>query len=200
MPPLPSPTLTLVQLLTYLFPIQVPYTKACPQRSVETMISIIRKLPWHMAAYITIRQQYRIYKAAVDMIQILQLTIYNSDHHRRPAYLAPGVMAGDCMRISELLNEKLLKRLVRAAMGCPGFSPLLKDNIAFISSLDERQMMEYGVPAHANRWRHMYALVPNPALPADVIDVCSPFSSSLPFLLLLLPLPPTSYPLPWLLT
>lgn len=89
-------------------------------------------------------------------------------------------MSGDHMRISEVLNEKLLKRVVRAAMGCPGFSPLMKDNIAFISSLDEHQVTEYGVPAYANRWRHIYTIVPNPGVPADVIDVCSPSHSSVP--------------------
>jgi hypothetical protein len=145
---------------------QVPYTKACPQRSVETLISIIKKLPWQLAAYITIRQRYRIYKAAVDMIQVLQGAIYNND--RRP-------MMPDHMRTSELLNEKLLKRVIRVAMSCPGFTPLMKDNIAFISSLDERQAMDYGLPAYANAWRHIYALTPNPAVPGDVVDVRPPF-------------------------
>lgn len=138
------------------------------------MISILRKLPWHMTAHITIRQRYRIYKTTVDMIQILQNTIFNSDHQRRPFFLAPGAVANDYVRIAELLNEKLLRRLVHAAMGCAGFSPLMKDNIAYISGLDERQLRQYGVPAQADRWRHFYALNPNPGVPGDVIDVCLP--------------------------
>lgn len=158
---------------------QGPYTKSCPQRSVETLISILKKLPWHMTAYITIRQRHRVYKTVVDMIQALQGAIYNSDH-RRPAVGGGG--GGPMSSFSEVLNEKLLKRLVRAAMGCPGFSPLMKDDIAFISSLDERQAMEYGVPGSAARWRHIYTLIPNPGVPGDVVEVRCPFPPSLPVL------------------
>ncbi|KAB5559811.1 hypothetical protein GE09DRAFT_1220480 [Coniochaeta sp. 2T2.1] len=150
------------------FPHRVPYTKACPQRSVETLISILKKLPWHMTHYITIRHRHRIYKASVDMIAVLQGAIYNNSdhHHRRGAF---GGHGGD-MRIAEVLNEKLLKRVVRAAMSCPGFTPLMKDNIAFVSSLDAQQVANYDLPVHANRWRHVYTLMPNPSVPADVID------------------------------
>ena len=137
-----------------------------------------------MTHYITIRQRYRIYKAAVDMIAVLQGAIYNSDRHRPFGY--------DNMRMAEVLNEKLLKRVIRAAMSCPGFSPLMKDNIAFVSSLDAGQVANYVVPEHANRWRHVYTLMPNPNIPADVIDVrlptfSFPFQPSLPSLSSLLP-------------
>lgn len=129
---------------------------------METLISILKKLPWQMTAYITIRQRYRIYKAVVDMISVLQDAVFNSERRS---------MMPEHMRTSELLNEKLLKRVIRAAMDCPGFTPLMKDNIAFVSGLDEHQMVAYRVPANANRWRHIYTLMPNPAVPSDVIDV-----------------------------
>lgn len=99
------------------------------------------------------------------MIQVLQGAIFNNE--RRP-------MMPDYMRTSELLNEKLLKRVIRAAMACPGFTPLMKDSIAFISSLEERQVMDYGLPTFANGWRHIYTLTPNPGVPGDVIDVRLP--------------------------
>ena len=125
-----------------------------------------------MTAYITIRQRHRVYKTAVDMIQALQGAIYNSDHqHHNRRAVAGGPTPPS---YSEVLNEKLLKRLVRAAMGCPGFSPLMKDDIAFVSSLDERQAMESGVSPSAGRWRHIYTLIPNPGVPGDVVEVYFP--------------------------
>lgn len=114
-----------------------------------------------MTHYITIRQRYRIYKAVVDMIHIIQTNIFNTE--RRPHM--PEHLRTD------VLNEKLLKRVLRAAMCCPGFTPLMKDNIAFISNINEVQAMDCGQPAYANTWRHIYGLVPNPALPSDVIQV-----------------------------
>lgn len=143
---------------------KVPYTKSAPQRSVETLISIVKKLPWYMTDYITIRQRYRIYKAVVDMMHAIAAAI--DDFDRRPMQ--------DHSKTSEVLNKKLFKRVVSAAMGCPGFTPLMKDNIAFMAGLDESHLAEYHQPSFANRWRHIYTLVPNPGLPADVIDVCFP--------------------------
>jgi hypothetical protein len=158
---------------------QVQYAKASPQRSVETLISILKKLPWHMTAYITIRQRYCVYKTVVDMLNPLQNAIHNVDQLRLPGAAFHQTnhhrhQQDDHQhaRFADVLNDKLLKRLVRAAMGCPGFSPLMKDNIAFVSSLDERQIADYGVPTDANRWRHIYTLMPNPNVPGDVIEVC----------------------------
>jgi hypothetical protein len=117
-----------------------------------------------MTAYITVRQRYRIYKAVTDMMHTLFGAIHNFD--RRANH--------DHTYASEMLNEKLLKRLTNAALGCPGFTPLMKDNIACLVGWDGYKTAQHNLHPTANRWRHLYALTPNPVVPADVIDVRFP--------------------------
>lgn len=69
------------------------------------------------------------------------------------------------------LNRQLLRRLVTAAMTCPGFSTLQKDNIAYLMGMDELEERAYGQPRFASSWRHVYALGPKPGIPLDVIEV-----------------------------
>lgn len=151
---------------------QVPYTKTCPQRSVETLISILKKMPWHMTELITLGRRYKIYKCLIDMLKALAHAVYGTgpvvynndvpDPHRQ-------LMENR----REVLNEKLLGRLVHAGMSCPGFTPLMKDNIAFVHGMEAKDSHKYKQPPMANGWRHMYALTRNPDVPADVIEVCS---------------------------
>lgn len=69
------------------------------------------------------------------------------------------------------LNLQLHRRLVHVAMTCPGFTPLMKDDIAFIVRMNEEKMRFYNQPPHASSWRHHYALAPKPGVVIDVLQV-----------------------------
>jgi hypothetical protein len=56
-------------------------------------------------------------------------------------------------------------------MSCPGFTPLMKDDIAWTINMGEQEQRAYGQPRFANRWRHQYALAPKPGMPLDVVEV-----------------------------
>ncbi|KAI1495808.1 hypothetical protein F5X99DRAFT_402332 [Biscogniauxia marginata] len=127
------------------------YARDCPERPYECMISTLKKIPWYMAEYITISQRYVVYDACYKMIGTLQNTISRFPNHER-------------------MTVQLFNRLVRAAMLCPGFTVLQKDNIALLAKLpdDGRQ---FNQPRFADLWRHLYTLGPKPDIPLDVLEV-----------------------------
>jgi hypothetical protein len=69
------------------------------------------------------------------------------------------------------LNAQLHKRVVAAAMTCPGFTPMMKDDIAWMINVDNFEQRAYGQPRFANCWRHQYAVAPKPGIPLDVLEV-----------------------------
>jgi hypothetical protein len=146
------------------------------------MISILKKLPWHCTHMITIRQRWRIWKATRDMITTLAGTIENLEYKRDTHN---DRMAAQTL---EVLDNKLLKRLISAAMNCQGFSVVQKDTIAFLATIDQQKLMDYHQPWNALTWKHAYTLSPNPTCPLDVVDV----SSSSPSSFILPPHPPHS--------
>ncbi|KAL2020497.1 hypothetical protein VTK56DRAFT_8382 [Thermocarpiscus australiensis] len=134
-------------------PQRSPYSKECPQRPYECMISTIKKLPWHMADRITVRQRYAVYNATVKLVNLLIQALQRSH------------------RINEMtINEQLLRRLVNAAMSCPGFSVVQKDNIAFLVHMDDQRTYLFNQPRFADLWTHIYALCPKPGVPHDVLE------------------------------
>lgn len=121
------------------------------------MISTLKKLPWYMTSYITIKQRQSIYNTASCMIRHLEEKIHDDPHHDR-------------------LTPQLLDRLVCAAMRCPGFTVIHKDNIAFIVGLSEAKCQEFNLPRMATTWRHQWGLTMKPGVPQDVVEVCiTPF-------------------------
>ncbi|KAL8318310.1 hypothetical protein RB597_005540 [Gaeumannomyces tritici] len=132
-------------------PQRSPFARDCPQRPFECMISTLRKLPWHMSGLISLRQRHAIFRACGDLIRLLA-----------------AAMAGG--RSEDLLNEQLRRRLVHAAMCCPGFTVVQRDDIATLAGLDEAKKLEYGMPRYASSWTHLYALSPKPNMPLDVIE------------------------------
>lgn len=79
------------------------------------------------------------------------------------------------------LNTQLFRRLMTAALSCPGFTPLMKDDIVYLSKMSEAEAIrQYGLYPSARSWRHQYALAPKPGMPPDVVEV-----SATSFLLLL---------------
>lgn len=104
-----------------------------------------------MTDYITILQRRSIFRATCELLRILQRNVNR--------------------RCNENLTHGLLKRLTKVAMDCPGFTPLMKDDIAYISHMGEEDQMGYGQPPFANAWRHQYALGPKPGFPNDLLEV-----------------------------
>ncbi|GKT66602.1 RNA-binding domain protein [Colletotrichum tofieldiae] len=132
-------------------PHRSPFSKECPQRPFECLISTLTKFPWHMKANVTVQQRYVIHKATCDLIRILVSSIQE--------------------RRDELnLTHRLLKRVVTAAMRCEGFSVLQKDDIAYLVGMDEMEQRAFGQPRFAEAWRHLYVLVPKTGVPLDVIE------------------------------
>ncbi|KZL80620.1 rna rnp-1 protein [Colletotrichum incanum] len=132
-------------------PHRSPFSKECPQRPFECLISTLTKFPWHMKANVTVQQRCAIHKATCDLIRILVSSIQE--------------------RRDELnLTHRLLKRVVTAAMRCEGFSALQKDDVAYLVGMDEMEQRAFGQPRFAEAWRHLYVLVPKTGVPLDVIE------------------------------
>lgn len=69
------------------------------------------------------------------------------------------------------INQMLLKRVWRAALRCPGFTPSMKDDIVYIAQLDDCTAIEYGLAPHASYWNKLWTIGPKPNIPVDVILV-----------------------------
>ncbi|KAL9945219.1 hypothetical protein ACHAQF_000620 [Verticillium nonalfalfae] len=132
-------------------PNRSPFAKECPQRAFECLISTLKKLPWDCHDFITVRQRAAIHRATVELVRILFFKVRN--------------------HVDEVnLTSQLLKRLVLSAMTCAGFTPLQKDDIAYIVEMDSMQSRSHGQPRFADSWCHLYALSPKPDVPLDVLE------------------------------
>ncbi|KAH0422438.1 hypothetical protein CcaCcLH18_12813 [Colletotrichum camelliae] len=132
-------------------PHRSPFSKECPQRPFECLISTLTKFPWHMKTHITVQQRHAMHKATCDLLRILVGSI--RDH-----------------RDEVNLTQRLLKRVVAAAMRCEGFSATQKDDVAYLVDMEEMEQRSFGQPRFAESWRHLYVLVPKNGVPLDVIE------------------------------
>ncbi|CAP60824.1 uncharacterized protein PODANS_1_20950 [Podospora anserina S mat+] len=139
-------------------PSRSPYSKDCPQRPFESMISTLKKLPWYASHLITLEQRQIIYDATFRLIEFLGELLQKGDG-------TPGKH-----RQQTVLNEQLYKRLVHAAMLCPGFSVLQKDNIAYLANMSGPAIAEFNMPPFSECWAHLYNLCPRPGVPVDVLE------------------------------
>ncbi|RYP18451.1 hypothetical protein DL767_009838 [Monosporascus sp. MG133] len=131
---------------------QTTFSKECPERPYECMISILMLMPWKATQHITIKQRNQMYETVMELIKLLKRQIWDGRHEHR-------------------LTRQLLDRLVKAAMLCPGFTVLMKDNIAELVGMDEaRARRDFNQPRFANMWRHQYATCPKPGVPLDVLE------------------------------
>ncbi len=134
-------------------PSQSPYSKECPQRPYECLISTIKKLPWYMADRITLRQRHSIYDATMKLIGLLK-----------------QALARENQTHETVINPQLMKRLVTAAMLCPGFSVVQKDNIAALAEMDQDRARAFNQPRFAEQWVHLHGICPKPGVPLDVLE------------------------------
>ncbi|KGQ06603.1 hypothetical protein BBAD15_g8071 [Beauveria bassiana D1-5] len=132
-------------------PHRSPFSKECPQRPYECLISTLRKFPWYMTDCITVSQRSAVFQATCDLLRLLLKSLDKGDD-------------------PVTLNKQLLRRVVKAAMECPGFTVLMKDDVAWIVGMSEGEQRSYGQPRFANSWRHQYALAPKPGMPLDMVE------------------------------
>lgn len=118
------------------------------------MISTIRKFPWHMSDHITIRQRWAVYNAAYRLLDLLMSSM---SRRRTPVQ-------------ETTLTPQLHKRLVQAAMLCPGFSVTQKDNIAFNMGLTDMQQRGFNQPRFPELWVYEQAICPKPGYPLDLLE------------------------------
>ncbi|KAI2467883.1 hypothetical protein F4781DRAFT_423067 [Annulohypoxylon bovei var. microspora] len=127
------------------------FAKQCPERPYECMLSTLKKYPWHLPEYITLRERDLLYDAAARMIGQLQRRISKSE---KPDRLTP----------------QLLNRLSEMIVCCPGFSVAQKDNVAYRSNMPEYKMRDLSLPRFAEFWRHLRVINVKPGVPLDMVE------------------------------
>ncbi|KZZ88065.1 RNA recognition motif domain protein [Moelleriella libera RCEF 2490] len=132
-------------------PHRSPFSKDCPQRPYECLISTIKKFPWYATDRITISQRRAIFRATCELARLLLRSIQKQDD-------------------SVNLTRQLYRRLVNCAMRCPGFTPLMKDDIAFLATLSDLEGRGFNQPRFASCWRHQYSIAPKAGIPLDVLE------------------------------
>ncbi|EPE26002.1 RNA-binding, RBD [Glarea lozoyensis ATCC 20868] len=131
-------------------PQRSPFSKDCPQRPFECLISTLLKYPWYMVEYITIEDRNLIHQTTKELLTMLVERVHNE---RDPVNL----------------THMLLKRVCRAALRCPGFTPIMKDDIVYIAGLEDRLAIEAGVPPFAYEWKVLWTIGPKPGVPNDLL-------------------------------
>ncbi|KAJ4310910.1 hypothetical protein N0V84_010731 [Fusarium piperis] len=132
-------------------PHRSPFSKECPQRPYECLISTLGKFPWFASDFITIAQRGAMYKASFKLIRLLAGAVSRNDDPVN-------------------LNHQLFRRVVASVMKCKGFTTLQKDNIAFLVQMGEPEQRMYHQPQNAHSWVHQYSVTAKPGVPQDVLD------------------------------
>jgi hypothetical protein len=105
-----------------------------------------------MVDHITIEDRSLLHKATIDLLRLLQEKIENETDPVN-------------------LNQMLFKRVWRAALKCPGFTPVQKDDVVFICGIDDRTALELGVAPYAVWWKPLFTIGHKPEVPADTLMV-----------------------------
>lgn len=105
-----------------------------------------------MVDQITIEDRHLLHKATIELLRLLQERI---DSETDPVNL----------------NKMLYKRVWRAALKCPGFTPCQKDDVVFICNVDDRTALELGVAPYAVWWKPLFTIGHKPNIPADTLMV-----------------------------
>ncbi|KAK6216424.1 hypothetical protein LQW54_003628 [Pestalotiopsis sp. IQ-011] len=138
---------------------RTPFSRDCPERFIESMISTLKKLPWQMTKFITVHQQHYIFESCCNLMATLIDEI--NSHQYKYAPRRPGF---------ERLTEQVLHRFIDAIMLCPGFTVVQKDNIAAMVNMNDQEMRRYNMPRFANSFTHLYALSPKQGVPLDLLE------------------------------
>lgn len=109
-----------------------------------------------MVDYITIEDRNLLHRATKDLLLLLVERVNDETD-------------------SVNLTQMLLKRVWRAAIRCPGFTPTMKDDIVYICGVDDRTAQELGLAPYAPHWKYLWTIGPKAGVPADLLLVYSPF-------------------------
>jgi hypothetical protein len=121
-------------------------------RAIKWPLANSHQYPWQMVDYITIEDRNMLHKATLDMLNLL---IDRVNTNKDDICLTP----------------MLLKRVWKAGLRCPGFTPSMKDDIVFICQIDDQTAMDYGVAPYASFWKYLWTIGPKPGVPIDVLLV-----------------------------
>lgn len=116
-----------------------------------------------MVDYITIEDRELLFEATMILLTVLKSRI---DARLEDPRSDP--------RDNDLdlnLTNMLHKRLWRAAVLCAGFTPTMKDTIAYKCQVDESLAQELGIPLFAADWKYLWTVGPKPGAPHDLILV-----------------------------
>ena len=105
-----------------------------------------------MVDHITVADRHLLHRATIDLIKLLQERI---DSGADPVNL----------------NNQLFKRVWRAALKCPGFTPVMKDDVVFICGIDDRTALELGVAPYAVWWKPLFTIGHRRDVPTDTLMV-----------------------------
>ncbi|ESZ91616.1 hypothetical protein SBOR_8015 [Sclerotinia borealis F-4128] len=132
-------------------PQRSPFSKDCPQRPFECLVSTLIKFPWAMVDHVTCLDRELLYKATIQLLALLVERVDNNDDPLN-------------------LNAQLLKRVWRTALKCEGFSPCMKDNIVFKMNIDPQIALELGVPPQADLWSYVWTIGPRKDVAYDLVE------------------------------
>ncbi|KAI1101430.1 hypothetical protein F4804DRAFT_335266 [Jackrogersella minutella] len=127
------------------------YSKGCPERPYEYMISILKKFPWSLPQHVKHNERNRLYETTFRMMDRLTQRIQKGEARDR-------------------LTPNLKVRIAEAVMSCPGFTIAQKDNVAYLMNMPENKQRFFHQPRFADLWRNFYALSIRAGVPADVIE------------------------------
>ncbi|TGO45165.1 hypothetical protein BCON_0416g00010 [Botryotinia convoluta] len=132
-------------------PQRSPFSKDCPQRPFECLVSTLIKFPWAMVNHVTCQDRELLYKATMQLLGLLVERVDNNDDPVN-------------------LNAQLLKRVWRTALKCEGFSPCMKDNIVYKMKIDPTTAFECGVPPQADLWSNVWTIGPRKDVAYDLVQ------------------------------
>jgi hypothetical protein len=105
-----------------------------------------------MVDYITIEDRILLHQTTKDLLYLLVDRVSNEKDN---VHLSP----------------MLLKRVWKAALKCPGFTPCMKDDFVFICGLDDQTARDHGVLPFASYWKYLWCVGPKPGVPDDYLLV-----------------------------
>ncbi|KAI9644357.1 hypothetical protein NHQ30_007714 [Ciborinia camelliae] len=132
-------------------PQRSPFSKDCPQRPFECLISTLIKYPWAMVDHIIVEDRQSLFRVTMEMLRMLAATVESNQDPLK-------------------LNSQLFKRVWRTALKCQGFSPVQKDDIIFEMKIDPQIALELGVPPQADLWSYIWTIGPRKDVAYDLVQ------------------------------